>query len=127
MAHRLGVTEAVLLLGYEGSQIKAHLTSRSADSRYPRMDYVFDGPEFLGTGGAILNAKTLFQENFIVTYGDSFLLIDAKRLFQTHLAAKLGMTFSIYENHGTGDTSNVLVRDGKMIKYDKFHPTQEMH
>ena len=38
--------------------------------------YSNDGLKLLGTGGALRKALPLLGENFFVTYGDSFLLVD---------------------------------------------------
>ena len=39
-----------------------------------QVDYVHDGPQLLGTGGAIKQALPLLDDAFFVLYGDSYLL-----------------------------------------------------
>ena len=126
----LGVTQAVLALGYGGEEIREHLEARcpprGTHAHYPSLEYRFDGKEYLGTGGAIKNVQDLLADDFLVTYGDSFLVFDAAGLFQSHLKSKLGATMSIHRNQNTGDRSNIVYKNGKIVKYDKFNPTADM-
>lgn len=124
---RLGVTQAIMSIGYGGELIQEHVEENKARLKYPEVVYIFDGPKFLGTGGAIKNAAPLLENDFVVTYGDSFLRFDVQKLWNSHLWSKLPVTFSIFENKDTGDKSNVSYRDGKLIKYDKFKPEPDMH
>jgi dTDP-glucose pyrophosphorylase len=41
-----------------------------------RLDYSFDGPKLLGTGGAIKRALPLLGDEFFVLYGDSYLPVE---------------------------------------------------
>ncbi len=40
------------------------------------IEYAFDGPQLLGTGGAIRNAAGRLGDAFLVMYGDSYLRCD---------------------------------------------------
>ena len=123
-----GVTRVVLALGHGGESIRGHLEARQAAGNFqiPKLEFRFDGDTFLGTGGAIKNMQELLDDDFLVTYGDSFLQLDAAELFQTHCRLKLGATMSIYRNKDSGDRSNVSYTNGAISKYDKFKPTPDM-
>ena len=41
-----------------------------------RVNYSEDGPNQLGTGGALVKATALLEDNFFVLYGDSFLPVN---------------------------------------------------
>jgi N-acetyl-alpha-D-muramate 1-phosphate uridylyltransferase len=121
----MGVTDVVLALGHGGEAIQNHVEERQADPRYPQVNYSFDGPELLGTGGAVKKAQAMLSKDFAVAYGDSFLFLNVKNLAERHKKSKKPLTFSIYENKNVGDRSNVFW-DGKILKYDKFRPTPDM-
>ncbi len=124
------VDEVILLLGYRGEEIRTCIKNSSAKLAFPKASFCFDGEQPLGTGGAIRSAierfPNLFADDFLVTYGDSFLFADCAKLYQTHLSSKKPVTFSIFENNGLGDTSNVIYKDGKILKYDKTERSPEM-
>lgn len=122
----LGVDEVIMALGYGGEDIQRHIETKKAQHGYPMMKCRFDGKEFLGTGGAIRNASDLLRDHFVVTYGDSFLFVDVQKLFNAHLAGGRAVTFSIYQNKGAGDTSNVIFENGQIKRYDKFSLVPEM-
>src|ERR1700736_4518711 len=54
LLRRNGIRRAVLCLGHLGEQVRRHLGYGSAHGI--RLDYSFDGPRLLGTGGALRQA-----------------------------------------------------------------------
>lgn len=121
-----GVDQVCLALAHGGQEIKKHIEAKK-DSAFPELTYSFDGPNLLGTGGAIRQAAPLLDSDFLVSYGDSFLFVDAADLLKTHQAKALPLTTSIYMNSGAGDKSNVcLLEDGHFI-YDKANPSAQMN
>jgi len=82
--------------------------------------YSEDGPELLGTGGALRRALPLLAPSFLVTYGDSYLPFDYAaplRDLGAHPEA-LG-TMSVFENDGAWDKSNTEVRGESVLRYEK--------
>jgi NDP-sugar pyrophosphorylase family protein len=85
----------------------------------------------MGTGGAIARAKHLLGSNpddvLWVMYGDSYMDIDYRAVLDAFLAAKdaLGL-MTVLRNGNRWDTSNVIFRDGKLLKYDKKNRSPEM-
>jgi NDP-sugar pyrophosphorylase family protein len=71
---RQGITRAVLCLGHLGEMVREQFGDGSAHGL--RLEYSFDGPVLLGTGGALKQALPLLGEKFFVLYGDSYLPID---------------------------------------------------
>lgn len=120
-----GIRKAVLCLGYRGEMIQQAF----ADGRQFELElsYSFDGPELLGTGGAIKKALPLLGTHFLVLYGDSYLPIDYSaptRAFQA--SGKLGL-MTVFRNEGRWDSSNVSFEDGAIKSYDKKQQTPAMH
>jgi NDP-sugar pyrophosphorylase family protein len=123
---RLGVDRVLLAVAHEAESIEEHVEKLKKERDFPAVEYERDGKELLGTGGAVRNAAARLEDDFLVTYGDSFLLIEPTKLMAAHKAAGRGLSMSIYENHDVGDKSNVLYEGDELKKYDKFHPTDEM-
>ena len=69
-----GLVHLVLCVGYLGEQI----AERYGDGAKwgVRIEYSFDGPRLLGTGGALIRALPKLGQAFYVLYGDSYLPID---------------------------------------------------
>jgi len=69
-----GLTRIVLCLGYLGERI---VEVYGDGSKWDvKIEYSFDGPTLLGTGGALIRALPMLGEAFYVLYGDSYLPID---------------------------------------------------
>ena len=78
-----------------------------------QLDYSFDGPKLLGTGGALKRALPLLGREFFVLYGDSYLPIEYRPIAEFfRRSGKLGC-MTVYRNEGQYDTSNVVFRDGE--------------
>jgi NDP-sugar pyrophosphorylase family protein len=130
LAHQLellqsrGIRRAVLCIGYLGEMIQRDFGDGNAFGL--RLDYSFDGPKPLGTGGAIKRALPLLGNEFFVLYGDSYLPVEYRPIaeFFRH-SGKLGC-MTVYRNEGRYDTSNVVFRDGEIAVYDKKNRSPEM-
>src|SRR6202007_1769676 len=91
-----------------------------------QLDYSFDGPKLLGTGGAIKRALPLLGDEFFVLYGDSYLPVDYAPIADSfHRSGKRGL-MTVYRNEGKYDTSNVVFHDGEIVVYDKKVKLPEM-
>jgi NDP-sugar pyrophosphorylase family protein len=119
-----GLRKVVLCLGYRGEMIEAQFGD--GGNFGVELTYSFDGPELLGTGGAIKKALPLLGQQFLVLYGDSYLPIDYSEPVQAFVASrKLGL-MTVFRNEGRWDASNVLFKDGTIQSYTKKDPTPEM-
>jgi NDP-sugar pyrophosphorylase family protein len=123
LLHARGIRRAVLCIGYLGEMIQRDF---GGEAFGVKLDYSFDGPKLLGTGGAIKRALPLLGEEFFVLYGDSYLPIEYAPIaeFFQH-SGKLGL-MTVYRNEGKYDTSNVVFRDGEIAVYDKKLKSPEM-
>lgn len=130
LAHQLellrarGLRRVVLCLGYLGEKV----VEEFGDGREHGMqlEYSFDGPVLLGTGGALQQALPQLGERFFVLYGDSYLTCDFRPIAEFfERSGKLGL-MTVYRNEGLYDTSNVVFRDGEIAVYDKKVRLPEM-
>ena len=120
-----GLTRIVLCVGYLGEQI-VDLYGDGAKWGV-KIDYCFDGPKLLGTGGALIHALPQLGDAFYVLYGDSYLPIDYHAVAAHFLASGREGLMTVYENHGRYDTSNVEFAGGEIVRYDKKNRTPAMH
>lgn len=120
-----GLTRIVLCVGYLGQMI---VDQYGDGSKWGvKIEYAFDGPKLLGTGGALIAALPKLGDAFYVLYGDSYLPIDYHAVGQAFTqSGRLGL-MTVYENHGRYDTSNVWFENGEVRVYDKKNKVPQMH
>jgi NDP-sugar pyrophosphorylase family protein len=124
LLRRNRIRHVVLCLGHLGEQVQAELGN---GGRWGiQIDYVFDGPVLLGTGGALRKALPWLEEAFFVLYGDSYLECDYAAIEQAFRAGgKLGL-MTVFRNANQWDRSNVVFADGRIQRYDKKTLIPEM-
>jgi len=130
LAHQLrllkqsGVTRVVLCVGHLGEKIREFA---GTGSRFGlEIEYSFDGPRLLGTGGAIRRALPLLGEAFFVLYGDSYLPCDYRAVERAFVeSGKLGL-MTVFRNEGCWDASNIEFSEGRILRYDKVNRTPAM-
>lgn len=113
-----GFRDLLVLTGHLGDSIATFLGDGSAFGVRART--LSDGPELLGTAGALRHALDALDEDFLVTYGDSYLPFDYSAPLgdlRAHPSA-LG-TMSVFPNVGRWDASNTLVGGELVIRYEK--------
>jgi NDP-sugar pyrophosphorylase family protein len=130
LAHQLellrsrGIRRAILCVGYLGEMIQREFGD--GETFGLKLDYAFDGPKLLGTGGAIKRALPLLGEEFFVLYGDSYLPVEYAPIAEFfQCSGKLGC-MTVYRNEGKYDTSNVVFAGGEIKVYDKKAKLPEM-
>jgi NDP-sugar pyrophosphorylase family protein len=131
IAHQLrllysaGLRRIVICAGYLGEKIEAEIGDGASFGL--RIEYSFDGPSLLGTGGALKRALPLLGRRFLVLYGDSYLPIDYRKAALAFAAGDKAGLMTVYRNQGRWDTSNVQFESGQILRYDKKERTAEMH
>lgn len=119
-----GLRRVVLCVGHLGEQI----VERYGDGADwgMRLDYSFDGPRLLGTGGALARALPLLGDAFFVLYGDSYLPIDYPDVGRAFLASGRTGLMTVFENRDRFDASNVWFADGAIRAYEKKNRLPQM-
>lgn len=130
IAHQLrllcskGIDRVVICVGYGGKMIReyvgdgAHLGLRA--------DYSDDGPQLLGTAGAVRKALPLLKDAFFVLYGDSYLPCDYLSIQRSFEASRGLALMTVYRNRNRWDSSNVEFADGRILAYDKINRSTRM-
>ncbi len=119
-----GISRVVLCVGYLGERIRDAV----GDGRRfgLSVDYSFDGDKLLGTGGALKKAVPKLGEVFFVLYGDSYLRCRFSVVESAFATAGKSALMTVLKNDGRWDTSNVLFRDGRLVRFDKRNPAPDM-
>jgi NDP-sugar pyrophosphorylase family protein len=119
-----GAERVVLCVGYLGAMIE----DRVGPARYGiAIDYSYDSPQLDGTLGAIRRALPLLGDRFLVLYGDTYLRLDYRAAVAGWIQSDAPALMTALRNDSRWDTSNVVYTDGRVLVYDKHHPTSEMH
>ena len=121
---KAGLTRVVLCVGHLGEQIVAQYGDGAKWG--VSIDYSFDGPKLLGTGGALIRALPKLGDAFYVLYGDSYLPIDYQAVGRAFLASGRPGLMTVFENREAYDASNVWFEDGRIKLYSKKEKPPQM-
>jgi N-acetyl-alpha-D-muramate 1-phosphate uridylyltransferase len=130
LAHQLrllssrGIERAVLCVGFRGEMIRDFVGDGKRFGL--QVEVLGDGPQLLGTAGAVRHALPLLGENFFVLYGDSYLPCDYSAVATAFLRSGKRGLMTVFLNEGKFDASNLEYRDGQILRYDKKNATPEM-
>lgn len=119
-----GIKNVVICTGYLGHMIKKVVGNGATWDM--KISYSDDGPDPLGTGGAIKHALPLLEESFFVLYGDSYLPINFASVQKTFITSnKIGL-MTILKNQNHWDKSNVEFVGETIIEYNKLQLRPQM-
>lgn len=125
LLYSAGLRRIVICAGYLGEMIAANIGDGA--NLDLRIEYSFDGPRLLGTGGALKRALHFLGPRFLVLYGDSYLPIDYRNAAAAFATSDKTGLMTVYRNQDRWDASNVQFEAGRILRYDKKHRTPEMH
>jgi NDP-sugar pyrophosphorylase family protein len=124
LLHAAGIRKIVLCVGYRGEMVEEQFGDGAAFGI--ELKYSFDGPDLLGTGGAIKKALPLLGKKFLVLYGDSYLPIDYAAPARAFAQSGKAGLMTVFKNENRWDPSNVWFESGEIRKYDKQNRCSEM-
>jgi len=124
LLRRERVSRVVLCVGYLGEQIEAFVGDGSQFG--VAIDYCYDGPKFLGTGGALRNALPHLGPEFLVMYGDSWLDTAFAPIVAAFYNSWRPALMTVFRNKGRWDVSNVWYENGVIQRYDKVELVPQM-
>jgi len=118
-----GITSVILCLGHRAQDV---------------IDFVGNGDRFglsiqfsvekkpLGTGGALKKAEPLVEDVFGVLYGDSYLPIEYRKIFESYVENNKLCLMTVFRNNNRFEKSNVYVdTEGKAL-YSKRNFSKKM-
>lgn len=115
-----GVDRLVLCIGHYGEQIVerfGHGEAHGVEIAYSR-----ETGGLLGTGGALRQAAPLLDPAFMMMWGDSYLLLDYAEIWRRFSAQDLPAMMVVFRNRNQRAPSNLVVREGRVMVYDKWTP-----
>jgi NDP-sugar pyrophosphorylase family protein len=123
-----GIKNIHFCLGFLGELIEKTVRESIFYNKF-KITFSFDGDEPLGTGGCIKNAFDFSTDNFLITYGDSYLDINYFEIvdFFKKKNKKTHGLMTVYRNEKKFDTSNVVFKDGKVPIYSKKNLIEKMN
>jgi NDP-sugar pyrophosphorylase family protein len=124
LLHSEGFRRIVLCVGHLGEMIQAKIGDGKRLGL--QIDYSFDGPTLLGTGGALKRALPKLGERFLVIYGDSYMPVDYAAVVEAFALSGRPALMTVFENEGRWGTSNIWFDAGEIRRYDKKLRTPEM-
>jgi NDP-sugar pyrophosphorylase family protein len=124
LLHAQGIRQVVLCAGYLGEMIEAQFGDGAAYGM--KIEYSFDGPQLLGTGGALKRALPALGNRFFVMYGDSYLVTNYAKVAQAFLSCGKPAMMTVFKNSHRWDTSNVEFDGKEILRYDKTNPDKTM-
>jgi MurNAc alpha-1-phosphate uridylyltransferase len=123
-AQRQGIERVVLCVGHLGDQVQEAVGD--GDRFGLTVQYSFDGPTPLGTGGAIKHALPLLGGAFFILHGDAYLRCDLAQMTALYRDSQRKGVMAVLRNDNRWDASNVEMFAGELIVYDKRHPRSSM-
>ena len=123
-----GVRDVVLCVGFLGDMVQAHVGDGSQFGL--RVHFSPDGPQLLGTGGALKLAAQRFPavlgESLFVLYGDSYLPIEYAPVQAAFSTSSKPALMTVLANGDRWDSSNVLWQNGELQRYSKTQRSPDM-
>ena len=117
LLHSAGLRRVIICVGHLGEMIEERFGNGSSCGM--QIEYSYDGPVLLGTGGALKQALPLLGELFFVLYGDSYLPTDYEAVARSFVRSNKAGLMTVFRNAGRWDTSNVQFEAGQIVRYDK--------
>lgn len=122
-----GFRRFLFLIGYQADMIEEYYGDGS--DKGISIEYCMDGEKLLGTGGAVRRAYDFLEDDFLLIYGDSFMDINYEETVYRYFKGKeegKRAIMTVLKNGDRFDKSNVIVKDGQIVLYDKHNTTPEM-
>jgi len=121
-----GISRVVISTGHLGEQIEREITAHCP----PGMTVVCvaDGPELLGTGGALGRLARLghLDETFLLTFGDNYLTCDHQGVWSSFDPGRYDGLMTVWKITTDNEPRNAVVSDGRVTVYDKTLSSAEM-
>jgi NDP-sugar pyrophosphorylase family protein len=111
-----GAEHVHYLLGYKSELVISFLK----ESSFPiEISHTIEPPELLGTGGALLNAVEELDKEFLLTYGDSYLLADFDKVHSRANESGFSNIMCVTEAIDEESIFNVCYSRGRVHRYTK--------
>jgi NDP-sugar pyrophosphorylase family protein len=120
LLHANGAHRVVLCVGYLGERFEQLLGDGTSFGL--ELVYSSDGAAPAGTAGAVRRALPLLGDEFLVSYGDTFLDVDYSDVARRFATSGAPALMTVLRNRGALAPSNAVVEGRSVVAYDKRHP-----
>ena len=124
LLRRNGIADLVFCVGHLGNLIVEAIGDGARLG--VRVTYSFDGPQLLGTAGALVRALPYLGERFFTLYGDAYLDCDYAAVDARFNESGASGLMTVFRNADQWDRSNVEFVDGHIVAYEKNERTVPM-
>lgn len=118
------IKDIVLCVGHFSNQIEEYFGN--GEKFGVNIKYSYDGEKQLGPIGAVKNAESLLDNDFIIMYGDSYLSVDFQKAYSDFKKTNKPALMVVYKNQNKYDKSNLIVSNNMVIGYKEKDNTEEM-
>ena len=120
-----GIEKFVFCTGH----LHEHIENHFGDGSQYGVEIVYSVElEPLGTGGALLNARHLLDQQFYFAFGDSYLQLKLKHLARVQEENNAQGVISVYMNNDNIAPNNIrIMPDGRILDYIKKNPPASMN
>lgn len=125
MLKKQSIKDIVLCVGYLSEKIIEYFGDGEKFSVNIR--YSHDGEEPLGPIGALKKAESLLDNVFFTMYGDSYVSVDFKKIFSSFSKYNKKALIVVYKNSDKYDTSNIVVKNGRVVRYNQEKTTDMIY
>ena len=119
-----GFKKVVICVGYLGDKIKKYVGNGKKFNL--NIKYSHENKKLLGTAGCIRKAIPSLEDNFFVTYGDTYLPVNFKNIQKSFEKQNAKALIAVYKNDNKLGSSNVCFK-GKNIFYQKNSKSKKMN
>ena len=112
---RHSITDIVLCVGYLSDQIEKYFGN--GEKFGVNICYSSDKKSPLGPIGALKKAGSLLNDSFFTLYGDSYVFVDFNKVYSYFQEQNKLALMVVYQNFDRYDTSNLIVKNGRVIRY----------
>ena len=115
--NHFNVGEVLLCCGHLHEQIITHINEIKKNYNF-NIKFSIE-KEKKGTGGALINAFSKLNKNFILIYGDSYVEINFNNLYNEFIRNNNLYMITTYRNKNINYTNNILLKNKRIEEYDK--------
>ena len=120
--HQEGIEEFIYVLGHNNVLVEREINKIKKANSKLKIDILYEGPNRLGTGGAIKKFINHLPKYFLLTYGDNYLNINIQKLIDKFILVDYSKNIlSIFKNQNWLEPSNIVFDEKKshIVEYSK--------
>lgn len=118
------IKDIVLCVGHLSEQIIDYFGN--GEKFNVNIKYSHDDEKPLGPIGALKKAEPLLKEDFFIMYGDSYLSVDFKDVYNFYKKYDKSACMVVYKNQDKYDKSNLIIKDNLVLGYGDKERTKDM-